>query len=219
MTKAAAALISFFAFYRAYAEGPDQTYRPPVDTIAVAGSAQRGDTPMPIRTEVLISGMIRDFDTQSELSDVTVRLLGTGISARTDSTGFFCIDTSLVEVDSLQSYRLLIKCEGYQSKYVTVKHVSDCMHITLKPNYTFKMPPSDLPVMGLFSPQPTDYPGFQETADFIFYRGDSNDERLLSVGVNHHTPTRHPKPSQPLRERISAWLGRRRSWLYDTLNV
>jgi hypothetical protein len=206
---AATALISFLTLYKVQAASPDQAYVPR-DTTYQRDSGTTilmGDTFVPTRTPMQISGRIYDRDNNLPLANAFVKLIGTGISAETDSTGFFLIDTSIVKMDSPAVNRLLVKCIGYKSQYVKLESTSDFVSIGLAADQiTFEI---QTVTMGFTVMPSADEYDFQNSVRNIFYKKDDNYGGSPGISQRDQYPQKKKRfPALP--EPLVAWIDSRR---------
>ena len=139
--KVAATIISLLTLYKVQASDPDQTSQPVRDSIQHSDTTRElimiGDTIVPQydSVQIQLSGRIIDRQTEKPLSGALVKIVGMSLRANTDSTGFFCIDTIVpLNRAEIKPLRLLVKCKGYNAKYLPIDSLSDFISVGLTPN-------------------------------------------------------------------------------------
>lgn len=216
--KVAATIISFLTLYKVHASDPDQTAPLVKDSIHQLDTTRElimiGDTIVPQfgSDKLEISGRIIDRQNDKPLSGALVKIVGMSLSANTDSGGFFCIDTTLTfERSDFEPLKLLVKCKGYNAKYLRVDSLQDFISVGLTPNTfeneSWQISPIQITMgfVNLGLPLPEEYPGFKETFKYIFYGRDNNDTSALSIDQEPNTNNKHQPLQPPLSERLSAW--------------
>ncbi|MBS1592913.1 MAG: carboxypeptidase regulatory-like domain-containing protein [Bacteroidetes bacterium] len=130
MRRMAATVVSVFTLYKASAV-PDQV--PRIDT-----TAHQIDTTVRLTGEAIVvpahhpvlSGHVRDRETDCPIANASIRLLGTKMTAQSDSSGYFCFD-EWISRTAIDSVSLLVKANGYDPKYVRVSAIDSVLDISL----------------------------------------------------------------------------------------
>ena len=212
----AASFISFIAFYRAYASGPDEAPISPKDSVLQMDSVKEylvGDTVAQIPKSLQLSGRVLSYLTNSPISGASIKLVGTGITVYTDSTGFFCIDTTMLGVDTLSPLKIVVKCKGFKGKYITQDSTNDLINILLTPEYLDESGKIDWKISSGFITGAIGTPShYDPEADAPPKKVKDNEGPVFNA--ENRSPLRD-KPQPAPTERMPAWIDSRRKSVYE----
>ena len=213
-----ASFVSFIAFYRAYANGPDEASVSPKDSVQQIDSINEHkitDTIVQRPKPLQLSGTVMSYLDNSPLISASIKLVGTGITVNTDSTGFFCIDTTLSGFNTMSPFKIVVQCKGYKGKYLTQDSANDLRSIFLLPEnlddsgkITWKI--NDIYVTGAMGQPPQNDPEADIPPKKV------KDSQGPVLDAEKKSPGRD-KPLPALAERMPAWIASRRKSIYKWL--
>ena len=225
LRKIAAAFISLLTLSRLQASVPDQApYRDSVTVASIDTNAhiQMGKPRMDEINKTTISGYVIDSATNCPIANAMVKVSGTGITTETDSAGFF---STAIKRESMEPIKLVVKCNGYMSKYMDADSLLDSMAIALQPTYewtadTIKAPDfimgDTVTIIGIGEQIICGGMGWREepiTYALWYSFLEKITMPIKNDGANQMDNASRPsKPLSPsLAERISGWFDERRN--------